>query len=203
MEQELDSNTINKYVDSLHKLSIVTGKLDAVLLYLEKSQNEDKFISSSLDSILKDVLEINGDKQYKKMSLGSHEIALAPTTENITRPYLNEREGGLNIKKVQTYQKKIKQPLKPVLNVVEENKILNYTFKNSSNLGHFYYKEPLLQVTYKSNGRIYNYPSVPRYKVEKTIELDELDMHPGKYFNQEIKNNYGYAEVTGCQEKVG
>lgn len=201
MEQELDSHTINKYVDSLTRLSNITGKLDAVLLYLEKSQNEDKFISSSLDSILKDVLEINGDKQYKKMSLGSHEITLAPKTENITKPNLNEREGGLNIKKVQSIGKQIKQPLK--LNVVTDNSVLEHTFKNSSNLGHIEYKNPVLQVTFKSNGRIYNYPSVPKYKVEKTIELDKLDMHPGVYFNQEIKNNYGYAEVSGCSELVG
>ena len=201
MEQELDSNTINKYVDSLHKLSIITGKLDAVLLYLQKTQNEDKFLSQSLDSVLKDVLNINGDKEYIPMILGSHKIVCEVKPKIELQSIPNGQDGQLTTKEVQIPQKKINKPLK--LNVVTDNSIIDYPFENSANLGHFYYKGPVLRVTYKNNGRVYNYPSVPRYKVEKTIELDKLNMHPGKYFNAEIKNNYGYAEVTGCHEKVG
>ena len=65
MEQEIDNHTINKYVEGLHKLSIVTGKLDSMLLYLEQIKSEDRFLLSSLDSILKFKVDTSFHDLYK------------------------------------------------------------------------------------------------------------------------------------------
>lgn len=212
-EQEVTSDTINKYVNSLHKLSICTGKLDAVMLYLENNNVEDKFLLSSLDSVLKDILSINGDKQYIRMSLGSHNINVAPKLETkITSiPISTVNEGGLNTKNVQTQAKQIKQPLlackskicssNKVINT-SDNKKIEYTFKNSTNLKSLSYTNIIkVRITFQ-NGRVYDYLNVPKNKIETLIACDKNNISPGKYFNSEIKNAYGFREVTHDYELI-
>ena len=202
MEQELDSHTINKYVEGLHKLSIITGKLDSVLLYLEQIKSEDKFILSSLDSVLKDILEINGNKNYLKMSLGSHNITSELECKNEPQHEYKRKGDVLNTKQVQIPQNKISQPLntsKTTLN----NKKIEYTFKNSSNLKLLSYTNIIkVRITFQ-NGRIYDYLNVPQNKIETLITCDKNNISPGRYFNSEIKSNYGYREVTLDYEVVG
>lgn len=198
MEQEVDSHTINKYVESLSKLSIVTGKLDSTLLYLEQIKSEDKFLLSSLDSVLKDILEINGNKNYLKMSLGSHNITseVKPVIE--PKHEYKRKEGVLNVKQVQIPQNKISQPLKAVLN----DKI-EYTFKNSTNLKSLSYTNIIkVRITFQ-NGRVYDYLNVPEDRIKTLITCDKNNISPGRYFNSEIKNCYGYREVSHDAELVG
>lgn len=230
-EQEITSDTISKYVNGLSKLSICTGKLDAVMLYLENNNIEDKFLLSSLDSVLKDILSINGDKQYIRMSLGSHNINIAPKLETkITSiPISTVNEGGLNTKKVQIPQKQIKQPLlackskiyssKAVADMSENktSKSIFHIFKNSSNLARVFHgvedisflkalkieiKENETLVIFK-NGRKYIYNDIPQNKIETLIACDKNNISPGRYFNNEIKNAYGFREVTHDAELVG
>ena len=198
MEHEIDSNTVNKYVNSLAKLSVVTGKLDSLLLYIENNNIQDKFLLSSLDSILKDILEINGNKNYLKMSLGSHNITseVKPVIE--PKHEYKRKEDVLNTKQVQIPQNKISQPLKAVLN----DKI-EYTFKNSSNLKSLSYTNIIkVRITFK-NGRVYDYLNVPEDRIKTLITCDKNNISPGRYFNSEIKNCYGYREVTHDIELVG
>lgn len=198
MEQEINSDIINKYVNSLSKLSIATGKLDSVLLYMENNNVQDKFLLSSLDSILKDILEINGNKQYIRMSLGSHNITseVEPTIEPVQEYVVQEEL--LSVKKVQIPQKKISQPLKAVLN----DKI-EYTFKNSSNLKSLSYTNIIkVRITFQ-NGRVYDYLNVPEDRIKTLITCDKNNISPGRYFNSEIKNCYEYREVSHDAEMVG
>ena len=198
MEQEIDSHTISKYVDSLSKLSIVTGKIDSALLYLEQIKSEDKFLLSSLDSILKDILEINGNKNYLKMSLGSHNISseVKPVIEPIQ--VYKRKEDVLNAPEVQSIANKISQPLKAVLN----DKI-EYTFKNSSNLKSLSYTNIIkVRITFQ-NGRVYDYLNVPENKIKTLITCDKNNISPGKYFNSEIRGLYEYREVSHDYEVVG
>ena len=199
MEQELDSHTINKYVEGLHKLSIVTGKLDSMLLYLEQIKSEDRFLLSSLDSILKDILEINGNKNYLKMSLGSHNISSEVKCTIEPQHEYKRQEGVLNTKKVQSIGKKISQPLKAVLN----NKKIEYVFKNSSNLKSLSYTNIIkVRITFQ-NCRIYDYLNVPENKIKTLITCDKNNISPGKYFNSEIRGLYEYREVSHDYEVVG
>src|SRR5574344_698425 len=203
-EQGITSDTINKYVNSLHKLSICTGKLDAVMLYLENNNIEDKFLLSSLESVLKDILSINGDKQYTRMSLGSHNINVVPKLETkITPiPVSDVKEEALNTKKVQSIGKQIKQRLNKVIDTSDNEKI-EYTFKNSTNLKSLSYTNIIkVRITFQ-NGRMYDYLNVPENKVETLITCDKNNISPGRYFNNEIKNVYGFREVTYDTELIG
>ena len=201
MEQEINSNTVNKYVESLSKLSIVTGKIDSALLYLEQIKSEDKFLLSSLDSILKDILEINGNKQYIRMSLGSHNISSEVKCTIEPQQEYKHQEGVLNTKKVQIPKKKISQPLNTSKSTLNDSKI-EYTFKNSSNLKSLSYTNIIkVRITFQ-NGRVYDYLNVPKNKIETLITCDKNNISPGKYFNNNIKNSYEYREVTHDYEVV-
>ena len=198
MEQEINSNTVNKYVDSLSKLSIVTGKIDSVLLYLEQIKSEDKFLLSSLDSVLKDILEINGNKNYLKMSLGSHNVTSEVESQIESVQEYKHQEDVLNTKQVQIPQNKISQPLKAVLN----DKI-EYTFKNSSNLKSLSYTNIIkVRITFQ-NGRVYDYLNVPEDRIKTLITCDKNNISPGRYFNTEIRSNYECREVSHDSEMVG
>ena len=197
MEQEINSNTVNKYVDSLSKLSIVTGKIDSVLLYLEQIKSEDKFILSSIDSVLKDILEINGNKQYIRMSLGSHNISSEVKPQIEPKHEYKRKEEPLNTKQVQIPQNKISQPLKAVLN----DKI-EYAFKNSTNLKSLSYTNIIkVRITFQ-NGRVYDYLNVPEDRIKTLITCDKNNISPGRYFNSEIRGQYEYREVTHDYELV-
>lgn len=213
-EQEITSDTISKYINGLSKLSICTGKLDAVMLYLENNNIEDKFLLSSLDSVLKDILSINGGRQYIRMSLGSHNINIAPKLETkITSiPISTVNEGDLNVQKVQSIGKQIKQPLlackskiyssNKVINT-SDNKKIEYTFKNSTNLKSLSYTNIIkVRITFQ-NGRIYDYLNVPKNKIETLITCDKNNISAGKYFNSEIRGQYEYREVSHDYELVG
>lgn len=203
-EQEITSDIINKYVNGLSKLSICTGKLDAVMLYLENNKIEDKFLLSSLESVLKDILNINGDKQYIRMSLGSHNINVAPKIETkITSISVSDvKEDGLNTKKVQSIGKQIKQRLNKVVDT-SNNKITEYVFKNSTNLKSLSYTNIIkVRITFQ-NGRIYDYLNVPQNKIETLITCDKNNISPGKYFNSEIRGQYEYREVSYDYELIG
>lgn len=202
MEQEINSNTVNKYIEGLHKLSIITGKLDSVLLYLEQIKSEDKFLLSSLDSILKDILEINGNKQYIRMSLGSHNVSSEAMTQIEPKYEYKRKEDVLNAPEVQTPQRKISQPLNTSKSTLNNNKI-EYVFKNSSNLKSLSYTNIIkVRITFQ-NGRIYDYLNVPEDRIETLITCDKNNISPGRYFNSEIKNCYGYREVSHDAEMVG
>ena len=202
MEQEINSNTINKYVESLSKLSIVTGKLDSLLLYIENKNIQDKFLLSSLDSILKDILEINGNKQYIRMSLGSHNITSEVKPQIELKHEYKHKEDVLNAPEIQTQAKKISQPLNMSKNTLN-NKKIEYVFKNSSNLKLLSYTNIIkVRITFQ-NGRVYDYLNVPQNKIETLITCDKNNISPGRYFNSEIKNCYGYREVSHDYEVVG
>ena len=202
MEQEIDSNIINKYVDSLSKLSIITGKLDSILLYLEQIESEDKFISSSLESVLEDILEINGNKQYIRMNLGSHNIASEVKSQNEPKHEYKRNEEVLNAPEVQIQAKKISQPLNTSKTNLNNNKI-EYTFKNSTNLKSLSYTNIIkVRITFQ-NGRVYDYLNVPENKIKTLITCDKNNISPGKYFNSEIRGLYEYREVTHDYEVVG
>ena len=200
MEQEINSNTVNKYVNSLSKLSICTGKLDSLLLYIENKNIQDKFLLSSLDSILKDILEINGNKQYIRMSLGSHNITSELECKNEPQHEYKRKECVLNAPEIQTQAKKISQPLNTSKTTLNDKK---YTFKNSTNLKSLSYTNIIkVRITFQ-NGRIYDYLNVPQNKIETLITCDKNNISPGRYFNSEIKNCYGYREVSHDAEMVG
>ena len=217
MEQEINSNTVNKYVNSLSKLSICTGKLDSLLLYIQDKNIEDKFLLSSLDSILKDILEINGNKQYIRMSLGSHNISSevnfgcqtslieqssTPKCKIEPQHEYKHQEGVLNTKQVQTIGKKISQPLKAIVGV-SDNKKTEYTFKNSTNLKSLSYTNIIkVRITFQ-NGRIYDYLNVPEDRIKTLITCDKNNISPGRYFNSEIRGQYEYREVTHDYEVIG
>ena len=201
MEQEINSNTVNKYVESLSKLSIVTGKIDSVLLYLEQIKSEDKFLLSSLDSVLKDILEINGNKEYIRMSLGSHNISSKTETRIEPQQEYKRQEEPLSIKQIQIPQNKISQPLSTSKSTLI-NKKIEYTFKNSSNLKSLSYTNIIkVRITFQ-NGRVYDYLNVPQNTIETLITCDKNNISPGKYFNSEIRGNYGYREVSHDSELV-
>ena len=202
LEQEIDSNTISQYVNSLSKLSICTGKLDSLLLYIQDKNIEDKFLLSSLDSILKDILEINGNKQYIRMSLGSHNITSEAKLEIEPKHEYKRKEDVLNVKEVQSIGNKISQPLNATMED-NKNKKIEYTFKNSSNLKSLSYTNIIkVRITFQ-NGRVYDYLNVPQNKIETLITCDKNNISPGRYFNSEIKNCYGYREVSHDAEMVG
>lgn len=202
MTQEINSDTVNKYVNSLSKLSICTGKLDSLLLYIQNKNIQDKFLSSSLDSILKDILEINGNKQYIRMSLGSHNISSEVKCTIEPQHEYKRQEGVLNAPEVQTQVKKISQPSNTSQSTLN-NKKIEYTFKNSSNLKSLSYTNIIkVRITFQ-NGRIYDYLNVPQNKIETLITCDKNNISPGRYFNSEIKNCYGYREVSHDAELVG
>lgn len=201
MEQEINSNTVNKYVDSLSKLSIVTGKIDSALLYLEQIKSEDKFLLSSLDSILKDILEINGNKEYIRMSLGSHNISSKTETRIEPQHEYKRQEEPLSIKQIQIPQKKISQPLNTSKSTLNNNKI-EYVFKNSSNLKSLSYTNIIkVRITFQ-NGRVYDYLNVPEDRIKTLITCDKNNISPGRYFNSEIRGQYEYREVTHDYEVV-
>lgn len=198
MEQEIKLKTINKYLSSINMLSISTGKLDTILSYCNKEYSNDDFLVSTLNSILKDLLRINGNESYEEINTISNKTlnSIPKTSGNTDFLY---KESVLNTKKVQTHQKELNLFNLPIKS---SNKKMNYTFKNSSLLKHFEYLNPILTVTYK-NDRKYTYSSVPCDKADMCIKLDELNQSPGKYFCKEIRNTYQYVEVTGSEERVG
>ena len=201
MEQEINSNTISQYVNSLSKLSICTGKLDSLLLYIQDKNVEDKFLLSSLDSILKDILEINGNKQYIRMSLGSHNIISELECKNEPQHEYKRKECVLNAPEIQTQAKKISQPLNTSRTTLNDKKI-EYTFKNSSNLKSLSYTNIIkVRITFQ-NGRVYDYLNVPQNKIETLITCDKNNISPGRYFNSEIRGLYEYREVTHDYELV-
>lgn len=201
-EQEITSDTVNQYVNSLSKLSICTGKLDSLLLYIENNNIQDKFISSSIESVLKDILEINGNKQYVRMSLGSHNITSEVKPQSEPQHEYKRQEDVLNTKDVVLPQKKISQPLKTCKTTLN-NKKIEYVFKNSTNLKSLSYKNIIkVRITFQ-NGRMYDYLNVPKNKIETLITCDKNNISPGRYFNNEIKNTYGFREVTHDAEVVG
>lgn len=201
MTQEINSDTVNKYVNSLSKLSICTGKLDSLLLYIQDKNIQDKFLSSSLDSILKDILEINGNKQYIRMSLDSHNITSEVKSQIEPKHEYKRQEDVLNTKKVQIPQKKISQPLNTFKSTLNDNKI-EYTFKNSTNLKSLSYTNIIkVRITFQ-NGRVYDYLNVPENKIKTLITCDKNNISPGKYFNSEIRGMYEYREVTHDYEMI-
>ena len=66
-QQEISGETINKYVACINNLSICTGKLDMLLSYAEQNYNQDKFLLSSLESLLKDILNAIKQPLIKKI----------------------------------------------------------------------------------------------------------------------------------------
>ena len=198
MEQEIKLETINKYLSSINMLSISTGKLDTILSYCNKEYSNDDFLVSTLSSILKDLLRINGNENYLGIdTVFNKTLNTIPKTSGNTD--FSYKEDVLNIKKVQIPQR---EKIKPNLSIKSINKKVSHIFKNSSLLKHFEYLNPILTVTYK-NDRKYTYSSVPCDKANMCIQLDELNQSPGKYFCKEIRNTYQYVEVTGSEERVG
>ena len=202
MEQEINSDTISKYISALNSLSVSTGKLDMLFSYCEQNHSEDKFLLSSLESILNDILKANGnDKSYNRIKLGSHNISSEVKVENEPQHEYKRQEEPLNTKQVQTIGKKISQPLKQIVDT-SENKTIEYTFKNSSNLKSLSYTNIIkVRITFQ-NGRVYDYLNVPKNKIETLITCDKNNISPGKYFNNNIKNSYEYREVTHDYEVV-
>ena len=178
---------LGETLDLNSQISVITGKIVALNLYAQNKN--DKFMIDILDSILKDL-------KYKDsitINNNHNKYSLRATSE--------PQEEQLDVKEVQIPQPKIKQPLKPVLNIVGDN--IEYEFKYSSNLLCMNYNGTVLKITFKGNNRSYTYPSVPKYHIDKMILLDENGGSAGKYFNSEVKKNYAYTEVTGSEERVG
>jgi hypothetical protein len=201
-QQELSTETISKYVSGLNKLSICTGKLDTIILYLKQKNIEDEFLLSSLDSILKDIININGDKQYIPMN-SRYENVKVNTIQNRVRHILKPQEQTLNIKKVQTHKKENKTPTKTSETPQNENKDCLYIFKNSSNLKSIISYNAIKTRIEFQNGRLYDYFNIPENKIKTLITCDKNNISPGKYFNSEIKGQYEYREVSKDMELVG
>ena len=202
MEQEINSDTISKYISALNSLSVSTGKLDMLFSYCEQNHSEDKFLLSSLESILNDILKANGnDKSYNRIKLGSHNISSEVKPQIEPKHEYKRKEEPLNTKQVQTIGKKISQPLKQIVDT-SENKTIEYTFKNSSNLKSLSYTNIIkVRITFQ-NGRVYDYLNVPQNKIETLITCDKNNISPGRYFNSEIRGLYEYREVTHDYELV-
>lgn len=177
---------LGETIDLNSQISVITGKIVALNLYAQTKN--DEFMTNILDSILKD-LKYENNVTVKN----NHKCPIIPN--------VNEQEDVLNTKQVQTHQPKIKQPLKPILNIVGDK--IEYEFKYSSNLLCMSYNGTVLTITFKGNNRSYTYPSVPKYHIDKMIILDENGSSAGKYFNSEVKKNYAYVEITGNEEMVG
>lgn len=203
MEQEINSDTISKYISALNSLSVSTGKLDMLFSYCEQNHSEDKFLLSSLESILNDILKANGnDKSYNRIKLGSHNISSEVKPQIEPKHEYKRQEGVLNTKEVQIPQNKISQPLNTAKTTLN-NKKIEYTFKNSSNLKSLSYTNIIkVRITFQ-NGRVYDYLNVPEDRIKTLITCDKNNISPGRYFNSEIKNCYGYREVSHDSEMVG
>ena len=196
-EDEISSETITKYVNCMNNLSISTGKLDMLLSYCEQNYDNDKFLLSSLESLLKDVLNANGNKTYSRIKIGSHDVK-SIINKIIDRP--ESQEQALNVKKVETPKKEIKQPL---IKKVELKSKSYYTFQNSSNLAEIISTNSFKTRIKFQTGRLYDYFNVPKSKIETLITCDKNMISPGKYFNSEIRGQYEYREVTKDLEMVG
>ena len=196
-EDEISSETIDKYVNCINNLSISTGKLDMLLSYCEQNYDNDKFLLSSLESLLKDVLNANGNKTYSRIKIGSHDVK-SIINKIIDRP--ESQEQALNVKKVETPKKEIKQPL---IKKVELKSKSYYTFQNSSNLAEIISTNSFKTRIKFQTGRLYDYFNVPKNKIETLITCDKNMISPGKYFNNEIRGQYEYREVTKDLEMVG
>lgn len=198
-EQEISSETINKYVNSLHRLSLATGKLDNILLYLEQTYPNDKFLIHSLSSILKDVTIVNQDNKYERTVYKNDSLPPLADINDINPPKDTFRY----------------ETTSPILNVsptcaesstVEiSNEEFHYKFKNSTNLDEIWYepKAKLLKVKFKNNQRLYHYISVPDYHIKTMVILDKEGGSAGKYFNSEIVKVYEYRETTSDEEIIG
>ena len=196
-EEEVSASTINKYVNCMNNLSICTGKLDMLLSYCEQNYNNDKFLLSSLESLLKDVLNANGNKTYSRIKIGSHEVkSIINKIIDLPEP----QEQALNVKKVETPKKEIKKPL---IKKVELKSKSYYTFQNSSNLAEIINTNSFKTRIKFQNGRLYDYFNIPQNKIETLITCDKNMISPGKYFNSEIRGQYEYREVTKDLEMVG
>ena len=203
-QQEISADTINKYMACVNNLSICTGKLDMLLSYTEQNYNQDKFLLSSLESILKDILNANGNKTYSRIKVGSHEIKAEIKSIIGNKPVCEQKaqERSLNVKKVQTPHKEIKQALKPIVDADNKNNSY-YVFKNSTNLAEIISTNKIKTRIKFQNGRLYDYFNIPQNKIETLITCDKNMISPGKYFNSEIRSQYGYREVTQDLEMVG
>ena len=225
-QQEINSETISRYVNSLHKLSICTGKCDLLLSYIEQNY-DDKFLVNSLLSILNDITNVNQDNKYERMQISSDSFNFhiednKPIT-NISKSSIKQdilyNKGVLNTKEVQTPHEDIK--VANINNDGSQNEHLNkplddkylyaqtYILKNSTNLNRIWwnylneYRE-VFGITLNKNNilvrfeneRYYIYKNVNYLYIRNLIELDIEKMSPGKYFNSEIKNVYEYEEVT-------
>lgn len=203
-EDEISSETITKYVNCMNNLSICTGKLDMLLSYCEQNYNNDKFLLSSLESLLKDVLNANGNKNYSRIKIGSHEIKTKVETAVENKPICEQKtqEQPLNIKKVVSNVKENKQALKPIVET-EDKSNSYYVFKNSTNLAEIINTNKIKTRIKFQNGRLYDYFNIPQRKIETLITCDKNMISPGRYFNSEIRGQYEYREVTKDLEIVG
>ena len=191
-QEEISANTINKYVNCINNLSICTGKLDMLLSYCEQNYN-DKFLLSSLEFILKDILNANGNKNYSRIKIESNNKNIL---KNESKSSLESQEQTLNIKKVETPKKIIKQPIR--LDIKSY-----YVFKNSTNLAEIINTNKIKTRIKFQNGRLYDFFNIPQRKIETLITCDKNMISPGRYFNSEIRGQYEYREVTKDLEMVG
>lgn len=197
--EEISGETINKYICSLHRLSLCTGKLDNLLLYTEQKYYEDSFLIHSLSSILKDITIVNQDGKYER---------------TVFKQDIKHVEAPKNTPEVQIPHEDIKvasEPPQVIQNEHLEDVVGNdkseyyYEFINSSNLDKIWYsiEAKLLKVMFKNNKRIYHYISVPEEHIKQMIVLDMGNQSAGKYFNETVKKDYEYRETSGDNEMVG
>lgn len=186
MNEELEINQekfLDAYKNALYLSSICIGKLDILLSYCESNYPKDSFISSSLESLLNNMLKSVGDCKYSRIKTNS---CASKELLNIVQDIKHEKEN-----------------LKNNLECLDKNNSYFYIFKNSSLLKQIYYPTYLkITITFQ-NGRIYDYLNVPKNKIETLITCDKNNISASKYFNSEIKNNYEYREATHDAELIG
>lgn len=205
---EISSETISKYINGIHTLSVVTGKIDFLLLYAEQTYSQDKFLIHSLSSILKNIVMVNQDNKYERTQIHIDDKPICSTKYDIL-----SKEGALNVKKVQIPHEDIKTLPKDAEIAQDENLDIkgiafdtHYILVNSTHLEEFWYSSgaSLLKTKFKDNQRLYHYISVPKFHIDKMILLDTNGESASKYFNTEVKCIYEYREVSGeAEEMVG
>jgi len=186
MSLEMQAEKIECYTKSLAVLGPIIGKLDVLSMHINSNYGEDAILRNTTYSILNSLIELTGNKEYRKMNI---EVKKNPVTPEIIKQANELRDIRL--------KKEVKVEVKPQIIPDFSKPFVEHKF-NSTNVKEMKYATytNVLYLTYHNDSRQYSYPDVTQQEIIELINAESA----GKYINQVIKPNHSYDEVT---EKVG
>lgn len=198
----VDEITIEKYLQGIVTINSTLGRLDVLRLKL----TDDKMSVAIIEAIMNDLSKVCG-VNYKSIDFdlsqlnkteNKTEIKREPIVVDIFEEKHNRKSQNTNVNKVYV----AKEEKKEIENLgvrINDNGNLIYNFQNSNTLSFMIYnkEKESLMMTFKQNGRSYEYYNVPIRFFDNLVNIDEKGSSAGAYFQQNIAKVWkNYKEIT-------